>query len=172
MIRKRLEYLLCNIYGGGLSSTPCIYAFMKHFSKFLNMEGTETMNMNFSLSPEFIYNVTLLAFIVAGGFIGEFHRHNTQPVPFKVAAGNFLAGVFLSWSIASVIVIIMGKKTIVQIIGGLISFNDIKFIKKIARSLLVNILKESEIIKDIKLEELEKDEGENKEDEKKGDEDK
>jgi|AntRauTorckE6833_2_1112554.scaffolds.fasta_scaffold09037_2 hypothetical protein len=96
------------------------------------------------MSESVIFIIQLVGIILAGGFIGEFHRtiHTSEFTP-SLFIANFLAGSFLTFILSSLFYMTTNKRNVTIILGGLLSYQDHEFISKIAKGTVEDVLKNS-----------------------------
>lgn len=93
------------------------------------------------MNRETLYLIQLIGAVGTGGFIGEFYRAAYNPINVRLFIANFLAGSFLSFFIAYMMYLISSNKPVSLILGGLLSYQDEKFISRLTRKTIENILK-------------------------------
>ena len=94
-----------------------------------------------NITAEWINTLQIAFAVCAGGFIGEFNRTATEPVTLRIFMANFLAGSFLSFFVAYLVYHMSNNKTVSVTVGGLLSYQDEKFINKIVKFILLEIKK-------------------------------
>jgi RsiW-degrading membrane proteinase PrsW (M82 family) len=97
-----------------------------------------------SLSREVIYVLQLIAIIIAGGFIGEFYRTSNSDkfMSHKEFIANLLAGGFLSFVLAYLYFYLVGDRKISFLLGGVLSYQNVKTINGFIVKLIKNYLKQ------------------------------
>lgn len=93
------------------------------------------------MNRETLYIIQLIGAVGTGGFIGEFYRTAYNPISIRLFIANFLAGSFLSFFIAYMMYMISNNKPVSLILGGLLSYQDEKFISRLTKKIIENILK-------------------------------
>ena len=83
--------------------------------------------------------IQLLGAVCAGGFIGEFYRTSSSPVSLRIFIAHFMAGSFLSFLVAYIFYNSSKNKTISLAMGGFLSYQDEKFINRVAKYIFAQI---------------------------------
>ena len=90
-----------------------------------------------------LYLLQLLGAVSIGGFVGEFFRTSQNTVvSTRLFLANFLAGVFVSFLMGYVIYLSTNQRQISILIAALISYQDEKFISRLARRMIANWIDE------------------------------
>ncbi len=89
-----------------------------------------------------IFFVQLFGMVGLGSFVGEFQRSvNVETYTRAGFAANFLTSVFLSVLLAYSFYVLTGQKEISLIGGGLLAYQDEKFISKLSKAMAKNVFK-------------------------------
>ena len=92
------------------------------------------------MNRETLYIIQLVGAVGTGGFIGEFYRTAYNPVSIRIFIANFLAGSFLSFFVSYMIYLVTRNRNVSLILGGLLSYQDEKFISNLTKKLVENIV--------------------------------
>ena len=90
-----------------------------------------------------LYFLQLLGVVSVGGFVGQFFRASHDPnISTRVFCANLMSCVYLSLILASVFYLVTQNKYLSFAIGGIVGYQDEKYLSRIARSLLKQIMNE------------------------------